>query len=194
MDEIETQRLHLRVCTPDQLDRLQRIYTEPDIRRCFQLDAISSATALRPIVAGLAAHWNLHHYGIWSICHRQQGCLIGQCGLIALQPPLEAELTYLLARRYRGQGFATEAARASVRYAFEQRGLRHVVALVQPDNVASQRVLESIGMQQQRLALYAEHDQLCYMAVPATFQAGDAPYCIRPAGVAYKEMHLHEAA
>ena len=53
---------------------------------------------------------------------------------------------YLLSRRVWGRGYATEAARAAVRYGFEVAGLQAIIGLVHPENAASIRVLEKCGM------------------------------------------------
>lgn len=56
------------------------------------------------------------------------------------------ELGYMLPRRLWGQGLATEAARATIRYGFEQQNLKRIYASTGPDNAASQRVLLKSGM------------------------------------------------
>lgn len=58
----------------------------------------------------------------------------------------EALLGFLVKRDYRGRGYATEAARAVVDYGFEQLGLARILAGCDPENEASRRVLEKIGM------------------------------------------------
>ena len=59
---------------------------------------------------------------------------------------LEIEVGYHLARAFWGRGYATEAARACLRYGFEQLKLERIVAVVRPENVASRRVLEKSGL------------------------------------------------
>ena len=67
---------------------------------------------------------------------------------------------YLLGRPYWGRGLATEAARVSVQYGFESLGVETIVAIVHPDNVASQRVIEKLGMSFTEEAHYFGMD--CY--------------------------------
>lgn len=57
----------------------------------------------------------------------------------------EVEIGYGIAEKHRGKGYATEAARAVVRYAFEQAGQKYLVAIVKPENVASRKVITAIG-------------------------------------------------
>ena len=78
---------------------------------------------------------------------RESGTLIGNCGLIPYRwEEPEIELGYRLGRRWWRRGYATEAASACLRFAFGELGLERVVAVTDPDNVASQRVLAKIGM------------------------------------------------
>ena len=57
-----------------------------------------------------------------------------------------AELAYLFDRRFWGHGYATEAARARITYAFEKTDVRRVVAMCDPENVRSWKLMERIGM------------------------------------------------
>ena len=57
----------------------------------------------------------------------------------------ELEIGYGIKEEHRCQGYATEAARALVRFAFGQAGQEVVVAIVKPENAASQRVIEKLG-------------------------------------------------
>jgi [ribosomal protein S5]-alanine N-acetyltransferase len=56
------------------------------------------------------------------------------------------EVAYTIAREYWGQGLATEAAQAILQYGFEKLHLARLVSLIEPENIASQRVAGKIGM------------------------------------------------
>jgi ribosomal-protein-alanine N-acetyltransferase len=76
-----------------------------------------------------------------------EGRLIGTCGIRKETPDAqEAELGYEIAPPYWGQGYATEAARAMVGFAFETVRLHRVWASCVAENAASARVLEKLGM------------------------------------------------
>ena len=80
---------------------------------------------------------------------KSDGATIGFCGLQPLGIGLrnEVEIGWWLAQRCWGQGLATEAARSVMEYAFRSVGLERVIAIAQPENGASRRVMEKIGMQ-----------------------------------------------
>ncbi|TDS86323.1 GNAT family N-acetyltransferase [Nesterenkonia aurantiaca] len=80
------------------------------------------------------------------------GEVLGACSVtITSAEHHRGELGYVLARRFWGQGYATEAADAVLGFAHEELGLQRVEATCRPGNIASQRVLRRIGMQQEAL-------------------------------------------
>jgi len=82
----------------------------------------------------------------YAITRSADGQLCGGIGLRMDEPHQHAELGYWLGVPYWGQGYATEAARAMIKYGFETLGLHRIYASYVPTNVASGRVLQKIGM------------------------------------------------
>jgi RimJ/RimL family protein N-acetyltransferase len=80
------------------------------------------------------------------VCHPETGELIGHCGLRFLEEIDETELLYAIARPHWNKGLVTEAARASLAFEFERGGLDRIIALAVPENVASVRGMEKVGM------------------------------------------------
>ena len=78
--------------------------------------------------------------------HKPDNQFIGHCGLRYWPGLSDVEVLYTFARRYWGQGLATEGARASLRYGFEHLKLERIMAAALVDNHASRRVLEKIGL------------------------------------------------
>ena len=97
-------------------------------------------------VNAVVKHWNEYGFGLWAAITKPSGEFAGFCGLQHLDNTPEIEVGYRLAKRFWGMGLATEAARASLRFGFEELALDRIVAVVQPENVASCRVIEKIGL------------------------------------------------
>ena len=72
--------------------------------------------------------------------------MIGWSGLQFLSETGEVEIAYLIAKPYWGQGLATESAHVGLTFGFENIGLHQIVAIVQTENFASQRVVQKLGM------------------------------------------------
>ena len=83
---------------------------------------------------------------MWLCFDRATGQLVGQSGLAEVEGTTQIEVYYALGTAYWGKGFATEAARAAVAFAFDTVGLDQIVAFAVPDNAASRRVIDKLGM------------------------------------------------
>ena len=167
---LETDRLTLRPFAPIDLDRLADILADPDVMRYMPGGQPMSRERAERNLDFILKHWEQHGYGWWAVVlnpstgsghrpstgsgHRPStgsgrcadGVLIGWCGLAYVDELSETEVAYLLDKPYWGQGFATEAAGASLRYAFEELALDRVIALADVENIGSQRVMQKNGM------------------------------------------------
>jgi len=93
--------------------------------------------------------------------------VIGYCGLFFfpdVNGQSEVELGYRLAKSAWGQGYATESARAVRDYAFATLGLKRLIAMIDPSNLASIKVAQKIGMQYEKDVIFAgyTHPDLVY--------------------------------
>lgn len=87
-----------------------------------------------------------------AVCLRANGLLIGNCGVRINKPPLrEANIGYELDSHYWGKGYATEAARAILRFGFEALGMHRIWATTLTVNKGSANVLKKLGMRQEAL-------------------------------------------
>ena len=95
---------------------------------------------------------------------KADGQLAGDCGLMRqkVDGVTETEVGYHLARRFQGQGLATEAARACIDHAFSELGLLRVISLIRPENGPSRRVAERNGMSIEKEAIFAALPHLVY--------------------------------
>ncbi len=86
----------------------------------------------------------------------------------------EVEVLYALRKDRWGQGLATEAARASVRFGFEYANLTRLIALAVPENIASRRVMEHLGFEYEKDAHYFGLDLVYYVLPREHFHADDS--------------------
>lgn len=96
-------------------------------------------------LALMLGHWSLRGYGLWAVEERASGKLAGRIGFWNPEGWPGFELGWMLARRYWGMGYATEGAKAALRYAFTELGQNEVISLIHPENAASIRVAERLG-------------------------------------------------
>ena len=143
----ETERLILRVPTIDDAPVTFEIYGDAEVMKYVD-DSVpfeSVRQTEQSIMRGLE-HQQKHGVCHWAVIEKASGKLIGHCGFNVYEGGPDIELVFHFNRRYWGQGFATEAARACHEYAKSHLSARRIVALTFPANTASIRVLEKIGM------------------------------------------------
>ncbi len=130
------------------------IFGDPEVMRYSMSGPDPSLEATQARVQKLIDHQALLGFSLWVVEDRSTGTILGDCGLKQLEEGPEIEVGYRFAKAHWGRGYASEAAEASVGYGFGTLGLARIVAVVEPPNVASRKVLEKIGFKYQCLARY----------------------------------------
>jgi ribosomal-protein-alanine N-acetyltransferase len=167
----------LRAFTEDDVDPLHRVMNDRGVLRYFPSSDPPAREQIEHLIQFQIKHWQEHGYGWWAVILADSAAdstaesrdsphnppLIGWAGLQYLPETDEIEVGYLLGKGYWGRGLATEAARASVRFGFEDLGIETIVGVVHPDNIASQRVLEKTGLVFVEEANYFGMDVLRYL-------------------------------
>ncbi|HYH86130.1 MAG TPA: GNAT family N-acetyltransferase [Pyrinomonadaceae bacterium] len=144
MSTLETECLVLRMFRDSDTDAYADMVADPEVMRFFGGQPASRAEAWRNM-AMIVGHWQLRGYGMWAVEERASGEMVGRVGCWRPEGWPGVEVGWTLRRAYWGRGFATEAARASLDYAFEKLNQTRVISLIAPENVASIRVAERIG-------------------------------------------------
>lgn len=144
---ITTERLFLRKMVKEDFKDLFLVFTDPKVMSSFGGKLFNHQQMEKWIQRNLN-HQDKYGYGLFSMIHRKDGMVIGDCGLehMEVSGTPEVELGYDLRSDYWGQGLATEAALAVRDFAFEELSFSRLISLIRPTNLASCRVAEKIGM------------------------------------------------
>lgn len=147
MEVLETERLVLRQLGFDDIEKLLQIFSDPEAMRYYPGTKSREETEAW-------IDWNIRSYrenrfGLWAAILKDSGEFAGQCGLVAqeVEGRREVEIGYLFVRRLWGRGLATESARASRDYGINGLGYGRLISLIDPENMASRRVAEKVGME-----------------------------------------------
>jgi ribosomal-protein-alanine N-acetyltransferase len=164
---LETDRLVLRHLTMDDTDALAALYADPEVRAFFPDGVLMREETAEEIAWMIDVDYARYGYGLWATVLKTDGTVIGRCGLLpwAVVPSgratlgltgpsehpapderVEVEVAYLLSRAHRRNGLATEAARAIVDWGFTNLPVRRLIALIDPENVASSGVATNAGL------------------------------------------------
>jgi len=143
---LETERLILRYQQASDVAFLVDLWADPNVTRYMGgprdrdwLQSVFEKTAQDPYA---------ERYDLWPVIEKETGRAVGYCGLLdkEVEGRPEIELTYIMASSAWGKGYATELARALKQYAFEEMGISRLIALIEPENTASERVAVKIDM------------------------------------------------
>ncbi|WP_127572113.1 GNAT family N-acetyltransferase [Georgenia faecalis] len=142
-----TARLRFREMTPDDLDAMAALLGDPDVMTYYR--APKTREEARGWIAWNERNYAEHGHGLW-IVETHDGEFVGDCGLTwqAVNGEPRLEVGYHVRTALQGKGYATEAAAACRDLARDGLGAAELVALIHPDNTASRRVAEKIGMRQ----------------------------------------------
>ena len=144
MFRLETARLILREMRAGDAIALLKVFSDPRVIASFPGAEPFDSSRMDLWVGRNLEHQREHGYGLFSVIHKEDGLLIGDCGLEQME--VGVELGYDLRSDYWGRGLATEAAGAVRDFAFEELRLGRLVSLIRVGNDASLRVARKIGM------------------------------------------------
>jgi RimJ/RimL family protein N-acetyltransferase len=148
--ELVTARLLLREFRPVDLEALAAYESHPAMRRFEKgLPDRESAQSYLENAIRKADETPRTHYRL-AITVPPEATVIGRVSLTSQNPDIrEWEIGWAVGLPYRGRGYAAEAARRVLAFAFEELGAHRVVAFCHADNAGSVKVMEKIGMQQE---------------------------------------------
>lgn len=145
MVTLETERLVLRQFRESDLDVYAQICADPEVMQYVGAgQPLTRAEAWRSI-ATILGHWQLRGFGLWAVETKAHPQMIGRIGCWQPEGWPDFELGWLLGRDHWGQGYAIEAARSSLRYAFETLARPQIISLIKPGNQRSINVATRLG-------------------------------------------------
>jgi ribosomal-protein-alanine N-acetyltransferase len=169
--ELETDRLLLRPLVESDWEMALETFMDPEVMK-FVAD-VGSEEALAEEMKAAIRRGAGGRIGVWCVLQRETGEKLGTAILLPLPieeddtdwslvqedryPDADIEVGYILKRSAWGNGYATEACRRLVQFAFEETELDEIVAVTDPRNAASQKVLRKCGLRDEGLRrAYAE--------------------------------------
>ena len=180
MIEFETERLRLRRLEAGDAAFILRLVNEPSWLRFIGDRGVRNLDDARKyIVDGPQRMYGTFGFGLLLVERSCDAVPLGLCGLIKRDTLPDVDIGYALLPEFWGNGYAREAAAATLRRARDTHRLERVVAITNPDNGPSGRLLASIGLRLEGLVRFAGSEQdLCLFGTTAGFLM-DAP-SVRP--------------
>ena len=142
----QTRRCILREMTMEDLPALYALYEDPEVTQYMEgLLPYQEEAAKQE--AYIANRYPFYEYGLWMVCDKDTGEVIGRAGLEDRDLGEESlvELGYLIKPKYQRQGYAKEVCQVILNYAWENLGLEEVNCFVEEENLPSVALAKSLG-------------------------------------------------
>lgn len=182
MTILTTDRLRLVPFADEHLDGLQALNSDPQVMRYLSGQPETREETLATI-GRVRRRWAAVGYSWWSFLERDTGLVVGAGAVQHLRRDMAAEpdpdspleLGWRLRPDRWGQGLASEAARAMAHFAFETLRADELYAVCHPDNAASARVMQRLGMRDAGLQTWYGKRVQTYQLTALAWRAGAGP-------------------
>jgi [ribosomal protein S5]-alanine N-acetyltransferase len=143
---LTTLRTRMRPFEPTDVESAFEVFGDAEVMKYAAGEVDATLEATRDRLARYAAHQVRYGFAKWAVLDAESEAYLGDAGIMTLRETGELELGYRFARNSWGRGLATEVARAWLEYGLVTLGLPRIIGFAHPDNVASIRVMQKVGM------------------------------------------------
>ena len=145
MVKIETERLFLREMVEDDFEALRRVLGDRGIMRHYPYEFDDAR--IRSWIARNQERYSIFGFGLWAVCRKDTGEMIGDCGLTMqiIDGQIRPEIGYHIRADHQRQGYATEAARAVRDWTWQNTPFRAIYSYMKAENIPSIRTAMAYG-------------------------------------------------
>ncbi len=148
MTVIETKRLRLTRLSYDDCEFIFELVNEPSFKRYIGDKHVNNLDDAREYLRnGPIGSYAQFGYGLFRVSLRDSGCRTGISGLVKRDEFADPDLGFAFLKRHRGRGYALESSRAVLDYGLSTLGLQRIIAMADPDNERSTRLLRKLDME-----------------------------------------------
>lgn len=149
---LETERLILRNITKTDAISIFKYLSDPEVMKYYGLEPFKSVQDALDEISWYESIFNEQTGIRWGISLKDNDKIIGSCGFLnTVSTHRRTDIGFELSKEYWGQGIGSEAIMAIIHYAFEQMNIQRIQALIEPLNIASQKMVEKAGFLQEGL-------------------------------------------
>lgn len=143
---METDRLVLRQVTKEDAEDMLMYLSDQDVMKHYGMEPFKSLDDVLDEIFWYQSIFEINTGIRWGITLKGQDKVIGSCGFLNRVPQhYRSEIGFELSKDFWGQGIASEALELVIKYGFEQLKLQRIQALIEPQNISSQKLVERKG-------------------------------------------------
>ena len=163
----DTPRLTLRRFELDDAEFVLELLNEPSFIRYIGDKGVRNLDDARDYLqTGPMDSYQRHGFGLFHVARRDDGAAVGMCGLLQREELAEPDIGFAFLPQFWSQGYATEAASATLDYGKEKLEMRRIVAITAPDNHSSIKLLQRIGfLFEEKIRLADDADEVNLFAI-----------------------------
>ncbi|HMB21196.1 MAG TPA: GNAT family N-acetyltransferase, partial [Anaerolineales bacterium] len=159
LNVLETERLHLRQFSTEDAGFILELLNEPSfIQNIGDRGVRTLDDAIAYLTRVPLASYAKNGFGLYAVLLKETNEIIGMCGLIKRDGLDDVDIGYAFLPKFWSKGYAVESAAAVKAYAKDVIGLKRLVAITDPDNEGSIRVLEKIGLRFEKMVRLSQDD------------------------------------
>ncbi len=143
---IETERLIIRKFTPEDLPQLIEQRTDPEVNKYLGGGLLQNPQTIEKRLRFYIDCYDKYGFGLCAMIWKETGEMFGWSGLQPLEETGEIELGYGMTKEFWRKGIGFECAKAWLEFGFREKNLQRIVAVADPENTASWRIMEKLGM------------------------------------------------
>jgi RimJ/RimL family protein N-acetyltransferase len=159
---IETPRLLLRLPELADAEAFLAIHQDPEVvaaKHVTLKEPLGGVDVAVRNINRILRHWESRGYGQWAVVRKAPGEVIGCVGFYHPDGWPGVDLGWIFHRPHWGNGFATEASRAAIKWAWDGTKIDHIISLIAPDNLPSIRIATKIGQSFERVDVDPIHGE-----------------------------------
>lgn len=150
----ETERLILRELLPTDLEGMFELDSDPEVHRYLGNNPVTDIEKLKGVIEFVRQQYIDNGIGRWAMVEKSSNAFVGWTGMKLIKEPINNrvdfyDIGYRLVRRFWGKGYATEAAKVALDYAFTHLPTDEIIGLANVDNTGSRNILQKIGLVRQ---------------------------------------------
>lgn len=171
---IETERLLIRRYVAEDLEGLHRFFNNEKITSLMDMPLYRSLEETKEFLDILIGSYNTDEpLFIMAICRKDNGDVVGSCGFAALDIINDCQMYYVLDPTHTGKGYATEAVEKMLEYMMIVMDIKRISIFCSPQNKASMKLAEKVGMQYQGVFKNDEMDKAYYLLTREMYFLGN---------------------
>jgi RimJ/RimL family protein N-acetyltransferase len=159
---LETDRFILRMFEAKDLEAAYTLFNDADVQKYLSPKNRRTREQLEISLKNFVGRWTERGFGLWCVTEKNIGEMIGYCGFQNFEQTEEVEIVFGFLKEHWGKGAATEALQACLNYGMEKLAFEKILAVTNPENIASIRVLEKSGMAFLEKELHYEMETVIY--------------------------------